>query len=301
MDHFANWIKSLNRSQIERFGFLSHVVMNDSEVRADILEEQYGLRRSFALGRYKTYKEFANHELFNASDELTRADLEIYWPELRDWLQYSRESMQTELLNTDYGVRNFEALIPYLFYLVASQIGLLSYYMDLEIDTVNTPTSEFDTKTVRDLDKIIDFLGRFRWIVRLQTIIANEEYDEIPKERRSTLTFAKLFNREGRANIPKEVIRLLGPGQADGWDYNDTGKMVWVYGKLKSSVVIPFHLLVEMGYIKLDTRLKAEYIKTWLKEFGIAFDIKERKRYDKPPKAPEETDHFLYYLGQLRK
>lgn len=110
------------------------------------------------------------------------------------------------------------------------------------------------------------------------------------------MPFSHLFKREHRAKMPDEVIRLLGPGEADAWEMDDDKKK-WTYLKPEGAIMIPYYLLEEKGYIEKNPREKKLRITTWLKEFGIEY---KPKTFDRSPKDSRAVEHFTDYINKLK-
>ncbi len=295
MSHFTkfnNWYQELNKEQQRKFDFLLEVVRLRSMDKMGELNHKHWIRYHVTVPEYRTEKQFLKDELIRASEELTKIDLDC------DWLDVYIELKLRKPPNKEIRFAPIHSkLWDLMTFSILSSSGLLSEYLNSDIDlNKNTPV-DFDIKTLKDFDKVVELIGGMKWIVYFKKGSQN-----IRPPKTVEMTFKQLFRLEDQKEIPKQVLFYLGPGQADAWKEDDSGQKKWTYGQHLSSIIIPFHILNEMGYIKWPSRSKEKYIRTWLKEFGREIGPAEnRKIYDSPPKDPVETSFITEYLNRIKK
>ena len=285
----------------------------------------FNLRRRFAKPKFKNYETFANYELFKAAEDLPKRDLSGYWTlfskalekfkeegkgiefENCYFLDKSNKKSKKILINDKSFWIHWHFTTPFykdhfrlLFYELIIALDLAEDFLQMNID-IEIPFVDSDTTGYKKFNEVIELVSQFQWIEFLMLIIEYKAYDkEIiiqPGRKVPDLTFEMLFRKEYRSTIPKEVIRLLGPGEADAWDYKD-GKKDWIYAGPESAIMVPFYSLVEMGYIEIPSRGKNKFIKVWLSEFGKDY---KSKTFDKIPKDYKSNEYFTEYLNKLEK
>jgi hypothetical protein len=304
-DQYKNALNELPDEKRGKLKFIQEVAYHNSMFRRQVLISHYHIKRKFALPKYKGYQAFLNDELFKASEDLTRIKLNISLKRIYNELTDIRKDIEKKDLKNDTEVEissdffnwlynNKDGFLGVFAYLIISS-GLALEYLDKDIDYQHTKPKDFDIKNLKDLDKIIEFLAQFWFLLGL--IIG---FKKIPSKteinnRFYKLSFIQLFRSEHRAQIPNEVIRLLGPTEADAWETINK-KKIWVFKGPESAIMIPFYILCNKGFIEIPSRGKKDFITVWVKEFGK--DYKE-KTFDKVPKNYEATEHFTEYLDKL--
>jgi len=237
-------------------------------------------------------------ELMRATDDLTRVEFPCDWNWIRSELAEARQKIRKvkgsgnkKLVHWYYYNENI------LFKGLLSGAGLLNEYLSTEVGPLPENLSEYNTGSLKDFDRIVDFMGRFGWVVLLMSMVEFGNYGSPMEREKRTLSFSDLFRPEYRDTIPDEVLTLLGPGYAGAWKNSPEGKKEWSYDNKDRSVITPFFILEEMKFIKIPSKGKKDFITTWLKVFGIEY---KTKTFDKPSEG-EPYHYFKGYLSKLEK
>lgn len=276
--YFNDWINRLNNEQREKFWFLNDVAIIKSQTRMEDLMERFNLRSSFVPPKGKPYKESANDELVKASEELTRTDLSPNWSKIHAELLYIQDKIKkAKTENQDFFYIDHEEKMDLFFWEIVNQDGLIFDYLNREIDYENTDAEEFDEKTLRNFDKIIEFMGRFRWLVELLNIVEDESYLTRAKKPKKQLSFEYLFKDPSMAKCVKDILKNNGFTKNGVWDFNcingttNKSSLVAVYTVLKP--------LLKTNYQNNKTVLG----RVFYKEFEINDCIEERSFRNIPP------------------
>jgi hypothetical protein len=213
---------------------------------AELFEKSY-IRRITA----KTDKTMGEEELRRASDELTRIEFPCDW----QWVRLELLEAKGEILRAKERGEQYKSFGHYhnediLFMGLISGAGLLNEYLGTEVGPLPEDLSEYNTGGLKDFDRIVEFMGRFGWVVLLMAMVEFGKYGSPLEREVRKLSFRDLFRPEYRDTIPGEVIRLLGPGEAKAWAWYQNEKR-WVYPGPKNSITVPFFILKDMGYISI--------------------------------------------------
>lgn len=297
------WLKGLDNNQTEKLKFIFEIVNGLTDVWVSRLMEGYKIRRLFALPKYKNYVPFLADEIFKASEKLTSLDWIQDWRDV--YLELADISTDLEKSKKEKEYSNFYGWsidenedLPGIFIHGLFSVNVSDEYMNVDIDYQNTSPDDFDYNKLRDVEKVAEFLARFVYLVILVRMLVTKVYVYEPGDNKnnSKLNFNRLFRPEFRTNIPREVIRLLGPGEADAWELKND-KKVWIYDGPESSIMTPFYYLCDLGYIEVPPRKKNEFVAVWLKEFGKDY---RAKTFDKAPLDYNSKEHFKEYLLKLK-
>lgn len=209
--YFNDWLNRLNNEQREKYWFLNDVAITNSQTRMEDLMERFNLRSSFVPPKGKSYKESANDELVKVSEELTRTDLSPNWPKIHAELLYIQDKIKkAKIENKDFFYIDHEERMDLFFWEIVNQDGLIFDYLNQEFDYENIDESEFDIKSHREFDKIVDFMGRFRWLVELLNIVEDESYnsnaEKSRRRRLKPLSYKELFRNPDHAKKVKEIL-----------------------------------------------------------------------------------------------
>lgn len=227
--YFNDWLNLLNNEQREKFWFLNDVAIIKSQTRMEDLMERFNLRSSFVPQKGKPYKGSANDELVKASEELTHTDLSPYWSKIHAELLYIQDKIKkAKTENQDFFYIDHEEKMDLFFWEIVNQDGLIFDYLNQEFDYENTDESKFDGKSLRDFDKIVDFIGRFRWLVELLNIVEDESYTSIsesPARRQSKpQSWKELFRNPDHAKKVKEIFEHKGYTLNGSWQGHTDSK-----------------------------------------------------------------------------
>lgn len=198
-----NWVSLDTLSPLQRrnFKFINSFAESYSSGRMYELLHQYNLRRRFALYKYESYKQFTKEELFKACEELARVDLPIDFKKLNLLESLNIKYRKQKVIRPTIARRlGDDEQMTILFWRVILHTGLAEEYLQMQIDFKNIFPRSYDVKNFKDFDKVIELLGRFRWLRFLKEIVDNEEYDlpaVIKKEKRTLSDIALQFVWEG--------------------------------------------------------------------------------------------------------
>lgn len=292
--NYKNWFDGLPEEKKDRFHSIYRLAWYHSLDRtAELVHKSY-IRSDVSAKNDQT---IGREELMRATDELTRIEFPCDWNWIRSELEESRQKIRKVKGsgNNNLVQRYFYNEMSLLMGLLTGA-GLLNEYLNTEVGSLPEDLSEYNTGGLKDFDRIVEFMGRFGWVVLLMSMVEFGNYGiPIGREVRK-LSFRDLFRPEYRDTIPGEVLRLLGPGEAKAWAWNQNEKM-WVYPGPKNSITVPFFILRDMGFISIPPRGLKDYISAWLGEFGVEYRY---RTFDKPSKG-DANSHFEEYLIKLQK
>ena len=313
--HFADWYASLNENDLLKIKYLEFQANWDSEEVMMELENKFYLKSE--LGNIpRSGKEniaFLTEELSIATNDLLSPAIPINWDSLKQLIrEFKREvsmSLEEDLTSNqedDYDHNDPPDIndstsysdvtgMTGLFIECAYLAGLADEYLKLEyLEYKELP---YNFALLRDYDKVIEIIGKAKWIARLVYLMEFGSQKPNKNKRKPIHDFDKIFRREHRKSIPQEVLRLLGPGEADAWKLGRDNTKQWVYNGPQNSVITPFHILCELGYIEVNSREKKAKITAWLNEFNVKY---KPKTFDYPSKGLV-FDYFYEYLNKLKQ
>jgi hypothetical protein len=169
---------------------------------------QYNMRWQFAFERFGSYKTFAEYELFNAVENLTKTNLPIafyHWQNFDISIAEFKEEVKKAksddknwwhdfYLTSQFSKDNFN----HIFLEILQALDLTLEYgnaedFPLRIDYTKATTDFSDrTKYPRDWDKVVNLVSQFRWVEFLISMIEGEGYNEkadiSPKPKKRTLS-----------------------------------------------------------------------------------------------------------------
>lgn len=328
-----DWLNGLNEDERKDLASLQASCHFRSDFKVTELKDRHNLRRRVALSRFRDYRSFAQDELYKAGDELSRFTLSSnLWPEIENEINTIQEELR-ERKTTELIPINGEELIKGItdengeflpeasllklsvggkpFYPILHNHFVDSLLEDLiiksvlaqnddsaMIDSSENSVISFEISNLKNIDWIIEFVGRLKWLIEMVNIVEDEMYETIATEPRRELSFTNIFQPLIRDKIPGKVIQLLGPGQADAWRPGPVGRKIWCYDGPGNAIMIPFFQLVEMKHILIGSGDKKLKITAWLKEFGVEY--RERK-YDSPSRTISHIEFFAEYLNKLKE
>lgn len=151
------------------------------------LLSHYNFKRQFALPKYKNYSDFANDELFKASEEFVRSEMPCEW----DWIDLvphdfnNLEKSQVKEIKA-HELSN-KAQLEKLVWLILSSRGLDQEYMSMDIRFDYPEGSNVNLMNWKNFDDITQLIGRFRWLAYVKDMIEAGAYDKpgeiIPPKR----------------------------------------------------------------------------------------------------------------------
>jgi hypothetical protein len=307
MDRYSIYkdrLSSLDSAKQFKFNFLYSLASVHSDNRMTDFIEPYLMRRRVALFRNNSFESFENEELSRANEEIANVSLKGALMKISSELGEIENEIVEAVSKNNYTQKiDHESNMIFVFAAIFFEAHLEDY-LDLNLgDNLVIPfEGDFDIKILIDFDKVIELLARYKWYVWLLNTTKGKILDSKSKikskKQNQKLTFNKLFRAEYRDKIPNEVIRFLGPGEADAWIYKE-GKKDWTYEGPESAIIIPFYALIDMGYIvKPPHREKKDFITVWLNEFGKEY---KAKTFDRSPMDYKSNEYFTEYLNKLEK
>ncbi|HPR74189.1 MAG TPA: hypothetical protein PLX41_11085 [Bacteroidales bacterium] len=307
-DIFLLWFDLLNNDEKEKFDFIIQLLSNHSDKRFHERIIRYELRRKYALYQYKSHDAFARDELYKAIEELSRLEsisgvdfLEItnQLIGVKEIIERIDKSDESRLPNDIWDLMDeFDDKQKFLYMTLISSSGLFRYFLGNQMDWSKTDWSSSDNSDLRYFDKIIEIISIIKTIVFLSLIIITQTYKTEVRLPERKLTFKDIFQPRYRDTIPEEVVKLLGPSQANAWEYESDNQKLWIYPGPQNAIMIPFFLLYKMGYLTFGLGDKKRKVTAWLKEFGVEY--KERT-FDEPSKVISHYEFFAEYLYKLDK
>lgn len=211
LEVFNGWLISLDEQQRNKFEYLNHFAIVNSNARSEEQLEKFNLIRSFALFKYDDPIVFAKNELLKACEELTKIRLSLDWPFFSNELLKTQGKIRKNKpeKNYRYDIDNSE-LNSLLFFEIVSQLGLIREYLDQEIIYDKDGDRNFSISVFRDYEKIIEFMGLFIWVAKLLNITESESYNEKPKKPLGRIpkpvSYEGLFKKSEYANKVKEIL-----------------------------------------------------------------------------------------------
>ena len=311
---FSDWYFSLNEKDHLKISYLEfHANFQSVEVEIE-LENKFYLKNelenihSWDMG----YIARLSDELTKVTNDLLNSPVPINWDNLKQLIREFKWQISLSLRDDstpnpvdDYDYNNPPDTndstsycdmtgMTGLFIECAYLAGLADEYLKLEYPKEKELPYNFGL--LRDYDKIIEVIGKAKWISRLIYKIELGSPKPSKRGRNPIQSFDKIFKREYRKTIPQEVLRLLGPGEADAWKPGRNNTKHWVYDGPQNSVITPFYILYDLGYIDITSREKKAKITAWLNEFDIKY---KHKTFDYPSKG-SVLDYFQEYLNKLK-
>lgn len=207
---YKKWLQGLGDEERDKYEFLTDLALWHGSIRAGQLREQYNMR--FVSNNRKNLKAFAEGELVRASDDLTRISFPCDWHFINQEIAGVRERLQwrksedpiivtEEMLEGDLVVLDndedelllmvgdeywnnvdidYDILFKHLMYDSHHsnlEIGGLSREY-LKYDFSDADHTDFDYSHLRDFDKVVELIGRLRWLFELMNIVEGENYDK---------------------------------------------------------------------------------------------------------------------------
>lgn len=162
-----------------KFEFIFYLATIHSNIRVAELIEQYLIRRRVALTKYKDFTAFEYDELYKANDNLTGVnlpcDLMKFYGELRD-IDHEIETAKNE--NKYDQVIDHHYNMIYLFASILFEAQLDEYLNTVfDFDITIPYYGKYDIRNLKDFDKVVELLARFKWIVKLKNMIETADYN----------------------------------------------------------------------------------------------------------------------------
>jgi len=311
---FSDWYFSLTEKDHLKIRYLEfHANFQSEEVEME-LENKFYLKNELENIHSwdKGYISRLSDELTKVTNDLLNSPLPITWDNLKQLIREFKWQISLSLRDDptptpedDYDYNNPPDTndstsycdvtgMTGLFIECAYLAGLANEYLKLEYPEEKELPYNFGL--LRDYNKVIEVIGRAKWISRLIYLLEFVSPKANKRGRNPIQSFDKIFKREYRKTIPQEVLRLLGPGEADAWKPGRHNTKHWVYDGPQNSVITPFYILYDLGYIDITSREKKAKITAWLNEFDIKY---KPKTFDYPSKG-SVLDYFQEYLNKLK-
>lgn len=275
---------SFNTEERGKFDFIYILAMVSSGVHLAELEEQYNLRRHFALPKYKNYKDFANDELFKAVEDLTRIDFGCDWEELDLVLmKFLEEYNKTKKTGPWFPGRTDDMKINFLDVILYA--GLVEEYLKMDIDFENANPMDYDIKNLKGFDKIIELFARFKWLIFLKTMIESGVYNKEADIKKNFLPLNDCFLDQ------KYFVSILNnPKVSDLYTKHNDGSYHLKKGK-KSHLGGLAHRLWDTG--KLNKKILKNHqdlARVFCPFFHVEFNENEEKQFQSQRAKTESFD-----------
>ncbi len=254
--------------------------------------------------KYKTPGHLFSEEVFRAAEKFTSIDLEFNWWDVNFQITQIFKKILTGQVSSSYGFvedDTFKQELRVLLFTALDSSGLMSEYLYTTEAKKEGALKHDGVMELKDIDKVIELLTRFRVLVHMTATKG------IPKELGKIgmrveppevkLSFSQLFRPEFRDRVPEEVLILLGPGYAGAWTMGPEHDRQWTHDGPENSVITPFYILVDSGFIDIPPRGKRSFIQTWLREFGVEY---KPKTFDNGSRGIT-YEYFNDYLSRIKK
>jgi hypothetical protein len=276
---------SFNPEEREKFDFIYILAMVFSGVRMAELEEQYNLRRHFAIPKYKNYKDFAIDELFKAAEYLTNTNIGCDWEELDlELMTFIEEYKKTKKTGPWIPGRTDDIKINFLGVILYA--GLAEEYLKMDIDFENTNPMDYNIKKLRDFDKVIELFARFKWLIFLKTMIEAGEYNKKADVKKNLLPLPECFLDQ------KYFTTILSnPKVSDLFTKHDDGSYNLKKGK-KAYLAGLAHRLWDTGKLnKKVLKNHQDLARVFCPFFNAVFNENEEKQFQS---ERAKTDYFNF-------
>lgn len=266
-NEYAEWFDSLTLDKKRKLELISQSVISKADMIWKELSAQLMIRKSFAFPHFKNEKDFINYELFKASEELTHINLSCNWNEVGLELTKIRDQYIIKDHEISFGVYGFNIEnIPIIFIQLISSAGLMNEFLNIN----NKYNNDCDFKSLRNFDKVIEFMGRIGYLMLLFVISEQELYSEkeifqyINKHsiqgKKELKSFDSIFTHEEHGS---KILKILTDEEyliSGTWSYFGDGK----------SIATPFYILRDyFGLIKKDGSPLGNKLKIWCSGLGI--------------------------------
>ncbi len=277
-------IDLLSTEKREKLAFISHIAASQSDSKMVELLLQYNLKRNFALGKYRDYKEFVNDEVFHSCEELFRTDIKCDWEEIESELFMIQEG-NVEPKDMTSSRLDDDEYFNKLFWKVIVWAGLDEEYLNLEIDYKNTWPGYYNTSQLRNFDLVIDWLGRYRWLLFLKNLRDTGKYNVPAEHIKAFPSLPECFKNKDDfyRYIQAPQVEDLYDTHEDGTYHLKIGKKVYLAGFA--------HRLKDTGKLIDEIKTNQDLAKVFCTFFHINFNRKEEKQFQ-PDRA--KTDDFLF-------
>lgn len=287
LTNYYNWLSELDPKKKEKYQFIMIRAYDMAYDRKLILSEQFDLRMALAFGKYKDFKEFVNDELFKASEELTRVDIDIDWTYLNDELLNIKKEIKTAMDENRYKYYiDHDEESEVLFHRVFIDAVLVEEYLNSDIDLENPPSWGNIGEELKDFNKVVELIGRYFWIVYLLNLVASN-LDK--KEVKPTKNFPPLPECFVNGEDFNKYFHI--PQIKDLYDVNEKGLYYLKQGK-KAFLSGLAHTLKNKGKLSESIKTSQDLAKVFCSFFHVPFNKIEEKQFQ-PDRARIEYFNFI--------
>jgi hypothetical protein len=128
--------------------------------------EPYLVRRRDALFEYGSYEQFEDHELSKANKKIAKVNIKIALGKINGELGEIEYEIGEAVKENNYSQKiDHESKMIYVFAAIFFEAHLEDY---LNLDSGDIPfEGDFDIKILKDFDKVIELLARYKWYIWL--------------------------------------------------------------------------------------------------------------------------------------
>jgi len=289
---YSGSLDDIDGEERKNFNFINSLISMASHNKLVKLSNGFNFRRNFALHKYRDYREFTKAELYKASEDLTRTNINCSYEWLLDLPpDYENlNSLQSSEIYVDQLIAD-KAICKFVWKVIWSN-HLTTEYLDTKIDFDNPKGDYPNIMNWKNFDKIVEFVGLCRWIGYLQSMIkANDFNKEIVIENRFP-SLPDCFKN-------KELYKLVffAPQVADLYDVLSDGTYHLKRGKKTYLACIAQRLLLKGALIE-SIKTNQDLARIFCPFFHVSFDSKHEKQFtpDRIATVPSEFYEIVINL-----